>query len=366
MLKNINNINEIKQKYRELTMLHYNEPNTIDDLNKEYENLINKFENNDNSFMFHDNSSNGYNIFDIINKTQKNDHFNKTSQLLNNPNLMFMTMNPQEEQELMNHMMNSLPDMLNVAFDMKKRYDHKQNKKDKTQNLFSNFVDFMNIYSDDESHLNNNIKSNIEINEIINKEDIKIIKEVSILQIYNCETINISYNINYNNNDVNEKKSVLKTIELDSLINHNAERIYKNDGNVYLQSNNEKIYSDLIIVFKIKENINYENNFNILDNESIFYEKDELNYNIHLILNFKESLLGFSKIIKLPNSCETKINIFTQGKVIMNNDKKELQNKGFNDKINDNIGNIKLFFYIQPLTINNIKEKEHLINDLLS
>ena len=229
----------------------------------------------------------------------------------------------------------------------------------------------MNVYSDDEICLNNNynndnFNSNIEINEVIHKEDIKIIKEVSILQIYNCESINISYNINYNNNDINEKKSVLKTVQLDSLINHNKERIYKNDGNVYLQSNNEKIYSDLIIVFKIKENMNYENNFNILDSDSIFYEKDNLNYNIHLILNFKESLLGFSKIIKLPNDCETKINIFTQGKVIMNNDKKEIQNKGFIEKTNNVIGNIKLYFYIQPITIKNIKEKESLIYDLLS
>ena len=128
MLKNINNINEIKQKYRELTMLHHNEPTIIENLNKEYESLINnnKFENNDNLFMFHNNSDNSYNILDIINKTQNIDHFNKTSQLLNNPNLlnnqdlMFMAMNPKEEQELMNNFMNSLPDMLNIAFDMKK------------------------------------------------------------------------------------------------------------------------------------------------------------------------------------------------------------------------------------------------------
>ena len=102
--------NQIKQEYRKMTMSLQNNPNELDKLNNEYKTFLDNIINNTNS----NTNSNLSNMF----QSQLND-FN--GQPLLEPKIMFMSMDPNDEKELMNNMMNCMPDLLNVAFDMKKK-----------------------------------------------------------------------------------------------------------------------------------------------------------------------------------------------------------------------------------------------------
>lgn len=366
MLNNNQNINELKQQYRELSMIYQNDSNIINKLNNEYNDLIHNFSNI---------PTNNNNIEKLNHREQfmnKNLPLNMMNMVDMNqiPNLMYMPMNlpmnPEDEQEMMNIFMKSMPDLLNVAFDMKKKYNKKKNK---NGDILSNFADFLNVYSNNDDYDDKFVEkdSNLNIKEIKNIEDIKILYEVSIEEINKEEKINISYDINFINNDISEKRSVIKEIILDNSINHKEERRYKNDGNIYLLENNENNYSDLIVCFIIKENKNKEISFNDIinkDNNTILYEKINYNYIIHLNITFKESLIGFKKNIKLFNGNEINININSNGRIIMNNNEKIINNKGFYNKKDDKYGDMIIKFYILPYFIENINDKKELIDKI--
>ena len=126
MLNNNQNINELKQQYRELSMIYQNDSNIINKLNNEYNDLIHNFSNI---------PTNNNNIEKLNHREQfmnKNLPLNMMNMVDMNqiPNLMYMPMNlpmnPEDEQEMMNIFMKSMPDLLNVAFDMKKKYNKKK------------------------------------------------------------------------------------------------------------------------------------------------------------------------------------------------------------------------------------------------
>ena len=99
--------NLIKQEYRKMSMNLQNNPSELEKLNNEYQLFLDSVINTNSANI----NSNLSNIF--------NSQLNNGQSLLE-PKIMFMTMDPNDEKELMNNMMNCMPDLLNVAFDMKK------------------------------------------------------------------------------------------------------------------------------------------------------------------------------------------------------------------------------------------------------
>ena len=333
--------NQIKQEYRKMTMSLQNNPNELDKLNNEYKTFLDNIINNTNS----NTNSNLSNMF----QSQLND-FN--GQPLLEPKIMFMSMDPNDEKELMNNMMNCMPDLLNVAFDMKKKYNKKYKNKD-NNDMFASFLNYLNINNDDEDVINN-----LQANEIVEikdetekKEDINVDCEISLYDIYDCKNIVIKYkSFIYHNGEIIETVNNKKEITLNETFNHNMSKKYPYDGNKYIFDKNNSEYSNLIVNYKIKEH--YDNNSNIM------YRKQNNNYIIEMNITFPESILGFSRNIKLPNKNETKLNINSNGKIIQSNFTKILKNKGFNN------GDIVIKFNVSDYSIKNFKDNKEILEKI--
>ena len=171
-----------------MSMNLQNNPSELEKLNNEYQSFLDNVINN--------NSSNiNSNLSNILNSQISN------GQSLLEPKIMFMTMDPNDEKELMNNMMNCMPDLLNVAFDMKKKYNKKYKNKE-NNDVFTSFLNYLNINNENEVDINNDEDmihtfSSNKITEIKdeteNKQDINIEYEISLYDIYDSKQIIIEY-----------------------------------------------------------------------------------------------------------------------------------------------------------------------------
>ena len=75
-------------------------------------------------------------------------------------------------------------------------------------------------------------------------------------------------------------------------------------------------------------------------------------------ITFPESILGFSRNIKLLNKNETKLNINSNGKIIQSNFTKILKNKGFNN------GDIIMKFIVGDYSIQNFKTHKEVLEKI--
>jgi hypothetical protein len=250
-----------------------------------------------------------------------------------------------------------MPDLLNVAFDMKKKYKKKYKNKD-NNDVFSSFLNYLNINNENEDDIDEDIIGNFSSNKITeikdeteNKEDIHVNCEISLYDIYESKKIIIEYkSYIYHNNEIIETINNKKEVTLNESFNHNVEKKYPYEGNKYIFDKNNSDYSNLIVNYKIKEH--YDNKSDIL------YRKQDNDYIIEMNITFPESILGFSRNIKLLNQNETKLNINSNGKIIQSNFTKILKNKGFNN------GNIIIKFIVGDYSIKNFKDHKEALEKI--
>lgn len=336
----VNDPNKLKQTYRTMTMKLQDNPDELNRLNHEYENILNNI--NDtlvNNFLQPGDNSN---IYSNPNSFQHQ----RVSNI--EPKIMLMNLDNISEKDIMNNMMNSMPDMLNMAFNV----NTKKNK-NKNKNIFTSLFDIIN-----DSQENDEQSQEYEENYKMELEDIIVEKKISIYDIYNESQINISYNSNtFYNGDKNETVYFNKMIKLDSKINDNVSKTYPCEGNKYIYGNKEIEYSNLIVKFILEENIE--------NSDDITYKKINYDYLISLNITFPESIMGLSRNIKLLNGTETKLNIFSNGKIIYNKDTKIVKNKGFLID-NNNYGDIIIEFNILPYKINEFEENKETLQKIFT
>ncbi len=245
------NPNEIKQEYRKLTMSLQDNPQQLELLNNEYNSIINNLSstNNINQTKPNLSSLSNTNIMGINNPSSIMNTFNQSS--MTEPKVMFIPMNPEDEMKLMTNMMNSMPDILNMAFDMKKKYNSSEKEKIDNNDLFSGFLDFLNINNEKPPKFKESQE-----NEIKKLEDVIIEKVVSLYDIAQEKEIQINYKtFIYHENKIIEETSNYKIVKLNQCLNHNSVKKFPYDGNKYIIDKINTDYSNLIINFKIKENI---------------------------------------------------------------------------------------------------------------
>lgn len=347
--------NEIKQQYRKLSMDYENDPQKLQQLNQEYESFING---------------------DMIGQNLCIPNVNHQPNMMNTffppamlghhePNMMIVQMTPDEEAKMMKSMMQSMPDILNLAFDMKKKYNDSEASKQKKENIFENFMDFLTIGANNlplpehYTSLDEHLESHQD-----NKEDIHETLCVSLYDIYKNKDIQLNYKSNMYKNDVNcEQINNCKMIKLQHNIHDDYTIKFKNEGNQYISKNKGTQYSDLIVKFKIKENDEL-NSSNVDFSPPISYFKEDYDYHINIRISYPESILGFKRTILLLNGNETLLNVNSNGKIIYNKDKKMVKNRGFlmDDEVTH--GNMIIHFHVLPYEIRDFESHKKTLEDI--
>lgn len=361
------NPNEVKQQYRKLSMDFQNDPVKIESLNREYQNYIetpNQKQNNGLS-QFKEQTHEAPVVTSSMPRVWNNSQVMQgflpvyPNQQISEPQMMIFPINADDEAKMMKTMMNSMPDILNMAFDMKKKYNMSEKSKKENSNILESFMDYLSMGTESlPEHFHNMDDYNDE-----NYQDIDETIEISIYDIFNESNIQVNYKskIFQNYREIEEVNNS-KIIKLTHNIEHNQVTTYNNDGNKYIIKNNVS-YSKLNIKFVIKENNEYEQNVNT---NNLRYLKNNSDYHIHINISYPESILGFSRTILLLNQNETTLNVNSNGKIILNGDKKKIKGKGFCLDGDNNYGDIIIHFHVNNYEIVDFNKKKDLIKSIFN
>lgn len=349
--------NEIKQQYRKLSMDYENDPQKLQQLNQEYESFVDGEPVHQN--MCVPNVNQQPNVMNTL--------FHQGMLGNHEPNMMIVQMSPDEEAKMMKSMMQSMPDILSLAFDMKKKYNESEVSKQKQENVFENFMDFLTVGAHNlplPEHFTS-LDEHFETQQDM-KEDIHETLFVSLYDIYKNEQITLNYKSNVYKNDVNcEKINNCKMIKLGHNIHDNYIIKFKNEGNQYIVKHKGTQYSDLIVKFKIKENDEL-NSSNVDFPPPIAYFKEDYDYHINIRISYPESILGFKRTILLLNGNETLLNVNSNGKIIYHKDKKMVKNRGFMREDEKTHGNMIIHFHVLPYEIKDFESHKKTLENIFA